>query len=178
MLGRPLLPMIKRVNAARRQNPALQHLSNITRFWRRERLPLPYLKRTEDNVVVCVLNLDPHQAQKGLTVIPAHVGLPPVFPVSDLLGRQRYEWRIRAKIRGPGARGPAGTPPRGAVVSGPPTTELRIVPQRPSGPDPERREERPGNGSSKLTRSGSRRRFMRSIRGFFDNDDGMGTSAA
>ena len=47
-------------------------------------------------------------AQEGVAVIPASLGLPPGFPVHDLLGGERYEWRIgRNFVRlAPGAARP------------------------------------------------------------------------
>jgi starch synthase (maltosyl-transferring) len=41
-----------------------------------------------------VVNVDPHQAQEGLTLIPASLGLPPIFTIRDLLSDERYQWRI------------------------------------------------------------------------------------
>jgi starch synthase (maltosyl-transferring) len=40
------------------------------------------------------VNIDPHQIHEGLVVVPAHLGLPPVFPVRDLIDDSRYEWRL------------------------------------------------------------------------------------
>ena len=41
-----------------------------------------------------MVNLDPHNAQEGATLIPAQLGLPPVFAVEDLLTGAHYDWRI------------------------------------------------------------------------------------
>ncbi len=41
-----------------------------------------------------MVNLDPHQRQEGLAVIPASLGLPPSFTVHDELSGERYQWRI------------------------------------------------------------------------------------
>ena len=46
------------------------------------------------NVLIIVVNLDPHHAQEGAALIPAQLGLPPVFPVHDLLTGEHYDWRI------------------------------------------------------------------------------------
>jgi len=40
------------------------------------------------------VNIDPHNNQEGLVVVPAHLGLPPVFPVHDLIDENRFEWRL------------------------------------------------------------------------------------
>jgi starch synthase (maltosyl-transferring) len=93
-LDGPLLPLIGTINRARRANPALQHLSNVTFLDTENDALIAYLKRHEDNVVVTVVSLDPHAAQEGLAVVPAFVGLPPAFEVEDLLDGGRYTWRI------------------------------------------------------------------------------------
>jgi starch synthase (maltosyl-transferring) len=41
-----------------------------------------------------VVNIDPYQAQEGVAVVPAHLGLPPSFTADDLLRDERYQWRI------------------------------------------------------------------------------------
>src|SRR5207302_4569293 len=93
-LDGPLLPVIERVNAARRQNPALQEFSNITFLDTASDALIAYAKRTGGNTVITVVNIDPHQAQEGLAVIPANLGLPPVFTVHDLLTEEGFQWRI------------------------------------------------------------------------------------
>ncbi len=93
-LDGPLLPLIQRINHARRENPALQRLDNITFLDSGNDALIAYAKQSEGNTVVIVVNGDPHQIQEGLAVIPAHLGLPPVFPVRDLIDDGRFEWRI------------------------------------------------------------------------------------
>jgi starch synthase (maltosyl-transferring) len=93
-LDGPLLPMVQRINEVRRENPALQYLDNITFLETHNDALLAYLKRTGSNVVVCIVNLDPHHAQEGVAVIPAHAGLPPAFHVEDQLTGEMYDWRI------------------------------------------------------------------------------------
>jgi starch synthase (maltosyl-transferring) len=93
-LDGPLLPMVQRINEVRRENPALQHLDNITFLDTHNDALLAYLKRTGSNVVVCIVNLDPHHAQEGVAVVPAHAGLPPAFHVEDQLTGEMYDWRI------------------------------------------------------------------------------------
>ena len=44
--------------------------------------------------MITVVNLDPHHTQEGATVVPAHLGLPPVFAIEDLLTGEHYDWRI------------------------------------------------------------------------------------
>jgi len=93
-LDGPLLPVVKRLNAIRRANPALQHVSNIWFLDAQNEGLIAYAKRTGDNVLLTVVNLDPQWAQEGSVTIPANLGLPPAFGVEDLLTDARYDWRI------------------------------------------------------------------------------------
>jgi starch synthase (maltosyl-transferring) len=93
-LDGPLLPMIRRMNEIRRENVALQHLSNV--FWLETQNDaiMAYAKQEPGNTVLCVVNLDPHHPQEGLVTIPAQLGLPPVFVVEDQFSGDHYDWRI------------------------------------------------------------------------------------
>ncbi len=93
-LDGPLLPMIAALNYARRENPALQELSNITFLDTANDALIAYAKQTGPNTVITVVNIDPHWPQEGLAVIPASLGLPPSFTVHDLLSGDRFQWRI------------------------------------------------------------------------------------
>jgi starch synthase (maltosyl-transferring) len=93
-LDGPLLPLISRVNRARQANPALQHLSNVTFLETANEALIAYAKRTAGNTVITVVNIDPHQPQAGLAVVPAELGLPPVFTIQDQLSEQAFQWRI------------------------------------------------------------------------------------
>jgi starch synthase (maltosyl-transferring) len=93
-LDGPLLPVIQRLNAARRENPALHHLSNVTFLETENDSLVAYAKRTGSNIVVVVVNIDPHQTQEGVAVVPADLGTPPAFSVHDVLADERYQWRI------------------------------------------------------------------------------------
>ncbi len=93
-LDGPLLPMVARLNAARRDNPALHHLANV-RFLETENDALiAYGKRSGANIVITVVNVDPHQTQSGVAIVPAELGTPPAFSVHDLLSDEHYAWRI------------------------------------------------------------------------------------
>ena len=85
-LDGPLLPLVRALNEIRREHPALQHLGNVTFLETENDALIAYAKRHEDDVVICVVNIDPHNAQEGVAVVPYELGLPPVFPVVDLLG--------------------------------------------------------------------------------------------
>ena len=93
-LDGPLLPMIRHINTIRQENPALQILSNV--FWLETHNDalMAYAKQVPGNTLITVVNIDPHHAQEGAVLIPAQLGLPPVFPVNDLLTGDHYDWRI------------------------------------------------------------------------------------
>jgi starch synthase (maltosyl-transferring) len=95
-LDGPLLPTIRRVNEIRRENPALQRLENVTFLETYNEALIAYVKSVPGNTVVCVVNIDPQNAQEGAGVIPAHLGLPPAFAVHDLLSGAHFDWRIGA----------------------------------------------------------------------------------
>jgi starch synthase (maltosyl-transferring) len=93
-LDGPLLPLVARLNAIRREHPALQHLDNVFFLHTENDALLAYCKRTGDDVVLTVVNIDPHHAQEGVAVVPYELGLPPAFPVVDLLSGDRWDWRV------------------------------------------------------------------------------------
>jgi starch synthase (maltosyl-transferring) len=92
-LGGPLLPLVGRLNAVRRANPALQHLDNLTFLETANEHLIAYLKRTGDNAVITCVNLDPSAAHEGAVVIGPELGLPTAFDVSDLLADGVFTWR-------------------------------------------------------------------------------------
>jgi starch synthase (maltosyl-transferring) len=102
-LDGPLLPLIRRVNLARQSNPALQVLDNVTFLDSANEALIAYVKHSPaasgghaPNTVIAVVNIDPHQAQEGLAVVPASLGVPPAFSVHDMLAAEddRFQWRI------------------------------------------------------------------------------------
>jgi starch synthase (maltosyl-transferring) len=95
-LDGPLLPMIRRINEIRHENPALQTLSNVLWIDTQNDGLMAYAKQVPGNSLITVVNIDPHRAQEGAAVVPAHLGLPPVFAVEDLLSGDHYDWRIGA----------------------------------------------------------------------------------
>src|SRR5262249_41048644 len=92
-LDGPLLPLIRTGNHARRDNPALQHLDNTAFLESEHERLIAYLKQSDASTVITVVNLDPHNVQEGLAIVPARLGLPPVFTVHDLLTGERFHWR-------------------------------------------------------------------------------------
>jgi starch synthase (maltosyl-transferring) len=93
-LDGPLLPLVRRLNEIRRENPALQRVDNLTWLETEAEELIAYVKRTGENVVITCVNLDPFAAREGVCVIPASLGLPPSFPVHDLLSDERFAWQI------------------------------------------------------------------------------------
>jgi starch synthase (maltosyl-transferring) len=93
-LDGPLLPMIQRLNTIRRENPALQELSNIMFLDTANEALIAYAKQSAGNTLITVVNIDPYSPQEGLTVVPASLGTPPSFTVRDLLSGEHYQWRI------------------------------------------------------------------------------------
>ena len=93
-LDGPLLPLVARLNAARRENPALQWLDPLTILETENEQLFAFHKRRGNSSVVTVVNLDPRTAQVGTCVLPVSTGLPPAYPVRDLLSDETWTWRI------------------------------------------------------------------------------------
>jgi starch synthase (maltosyl-transferring) len=93
-LDGPLLPLIQRLNHIRRHNPALQEFSNVTFLDSANEALIAYAKQSRGNTVITVVNIDPRQAQEGLTIMPAHLAVPLSFGVRDLLTNEHFNWRI------------------------------------------------------------------------------------
>jgi starch synthase (maltosyl-transferring) len=93
-LDGPLLPMVARLNAARRANPALQYLSDVAFLDTENEALMAYAKRHGDNTVITVVNVDPHHTQEGIVNVAAWLGTAPAFRVRDLLDDQTYDWSI------------------------------------------------------------------------------------
>ncbi len=99
-LNRPdsLQPLIARVNAIRRENPALQSNERLAFHATDNPQLLAYSKRTADreNIILTVVNLDPHHAQEARTRLDLQeLGIEETdtFQVHDLLTGSRYLWR-------------------------------------------------------------------------------------
>jgi starch synthase (maltosyl-transferring) len=88
-LDGPLLPLVQRLNEARRAEPALQRLENIRWLATENDQLVAYVK---DNLI-CVVNLDPFAEQEGACVIPVALGCPPAFDARDLLAGTSFTWR-------------------------------------------------------------------------------------
>ncbi|MGH2940501.1 MAG: alpha-1,4-glucan--maltose-1-phosphate maltosyltransferase [Solirubrobacterales bacterium] len=93
-LDGPLLPLVAKLNRARRENPALQYLANIAWLETENDALIAYAKRSGDNTVITAVNLDPHHTQEGVVNVPAWLNTAPAFRVRDLLDDQLYDWSI------------------------------------------------------------------------------------
>ena len=93
-LDGPLLPVIRRLNEVRRENPALQVTDNVHFLATHNDALVAYAKQSPGNTVICVVSLDPIGVQEGTANIPASLGLPPVFGVEDLFTGEHFDWRI------------------------------------------------------------------------------------
>jgi starch synthase (maltosyl-transferring) len=91
-LDGPLLPLVRALNRARRDNPSLQYFDNLTFLETENESLFAYLKRTGDNIVVVVVNIDPFATQAGACILPVATGLPPTYRVHDLLMGDEPDW--------------------------------------------------------------------------------------
>jgi starch synthase (maltosyl-transferring) len=93
-LDGPLLPMVKALNIARHEHPALQHLRGLRFLDTHSDALIACAKVHDGDIVLVVVNIDPHHTQEGLVTVPADLGLPPVFAVRDVLDGWGYDWRL------------------------------------------------------------------------------------
>jgi starch synthase (maltosyl-transferring) len=89
--------LIARVNRIRRDNPALHTNRNLEFHHVDNEQLLFYTKATPDlsNIILVVVNLDPHYTQSGWVRVPlSRLGIEGsgVYQVHDLLGDGRYLW--------------------------------------------------------------------------------------
>jgi starch synthase (maltosyl-transferring) len=99
-LERPdsLRPLLTRVNEIRNTNPALQNDWSLRfHFCENDQL-ICYTKESDDrsNLLLTVVNLDPHHAQSGLVTLPLEeLAIPEdrSFEAEDLLSGERYLWQ-------------------------------------------------------------------------------------
>ena len=93
-----LQPLITLLNRIRRDNPACRHDRRLRFFSVDNGALIAYGKTTPDlsNVLIVVVNLDPHHAQSGFLELPLNeLGIDPEqsYQVDDLLGGARYLWQ-------------------------------------------------------------------------------------
>jgi starch synthase (maltosyl-transferring) len=92
-LDGPLLPLIARLNAIRRENAALQWIGGLGFLETENEELIAYTRRAEGNVLIVCVNLDPVSPQEGVAVIPVALGLPPSFAAAELLTGEELHWR-------------------------------------------------------------------------------------
>ncbi|QBR91673.1 alpha-1,4-glucan--maltose-1-phosphate maltosyltransferase [Nocardioides euryhalodurans] len=99
---RSLAPYLTRLNEVRRAHPALQRLRNLTVHRTDDEHVLAFSKREGDDVVVVVINLDPHSTRETTV----HLDLPALgldwnesFAVHDELTDQTWAWGEHNYVR-------------------------------------------------------------------------------
>jgi len=88
--------VIARLNRIRREHIALRSNRSLQFHPTDNDFVICYSKRTQDDVIVVVVNLDPHHAHRAWIELDlAGLGLQPdeAFQVHDLLGDAHYQWR-------------------------------------------------------------------------------------
>jgi len=93
-----LAELIRRVNQIRRDHPALQRDRGLRFHQTDNPRIICYSKRTTDgsDLVLVVVNLDPHHMQHGFVRLPLTdwgLGVDDTIEVADLLWNERYYWR-------------------------------------------------------------------------------------
>jgi starch synthase (maltosyl-transferring) len=90
-----LASVIRRVNRARRNHRALQRRQGLTFHSTDNEMMLCYSRRADDDVVVIVVNLDPHHPQSGwvdLDLTAVGIDVEQRYSVHDLLTERVYQW--------------------------------------------------------------------------------------
>ena len=88
-------PLMTKLNKIRRENPALQHLTNLRFHTAENEHILFYAKATADNVILVAVNLDPHHTQAAAVEWPLWeygLGWDADYAVEDLLTGERWTW--------------------------------------------------------------------------------------
>jgi starch synthase (maltosyl-transferring) len=89
-------PEIARLNRIRRENPALQELTNLSFFHSEYEGILAYRKHAPGNDLLVIVNLDPHHAHDTVVHVPIAdmgIGESETYEVTDLLTSGNYVWR-------------------------------------------------------------------------------------
>jgi starch synthase (maltosyl-transferring) len=93
--GRSLAPLLAKLNGLRREHTALQGLRNLQFHYADSDAVLCYSKRTADDMVLAVVNLDPHhtvEATVSLDLSALGLGWDDRFTVRDVLSGEVYQW--------------------------------------------------------------------------------------
>ncbi|PWJ08308.1 alpha-1,4-glucan--maltose-1-phosphate maltosyltransferase [Streptomyces sp. NWU49] len=108
--GRTIAPLITRLNTIRRAHPALHRLRNLRFHGADNDAVIAYSKRSGDDVVLVVANLDPHHTQEATVSLDMpQLGLDwhESVPVRDELTGETYHWGRTAYVRLEPGRAPA-----------------------------------------------------------------------
>jgi starch synthase (maltosyl-transferring) len=100
--GRSLAPYLTKLNEVRRAHPALQRLRNLVVHSSDDENVLVFSKQAEDDLVIVVINLDPHAARETMV----HLDLPALgldwhdsLAVHDELTGQDWHWGQHNYVR-------------------------------------------------------------------------------
>ncbi|MFC8427289.1 alpha-1,4-glucan--maltose-1-phosphate maltosyltransferase [Streptomyces sp. NPDC057253] len=105
-----LAPLITRLNTTRRRHPALQQLRNLRFHDTDNDSVIAYSKRTGDDTVLVVVNLDPHHTQEATVSLDMpQLGLEwhESLSVHDELTGETYRWSRTNYVRLEPGRAPA-----------------------------------------------------------------------
>ncbi|MDH6629515.1 glycosidase, partial [Streptomyces sp. LBL] len=108
--GRSIAPLITRLNTIRRRHPALHRLRNLHFHHTDNGSLIAYSKRSGQDTVVVVVNLDPHHAQEATVSLDMErLGLEGHESVSvhDELAGETYRWSRNNYVRLEPGRAPA-----------------------------------------------------------------------
>ncbi|GGW04110.1 alpha-1,4-glucan:maltose-1-phosphate maltosyltransferase 1 [Streptomyces narbonensis] len=100
--GATITPLITALNRIRRRHPALRRLRNITFHETDNAQVIAYSKRSGSNIVLVVVNLDPHHTQEAsLSLNMPELGLDwhETVPVRDELTGETYHWGRASYVR-------------------------------------------------------------------------------
>ncbi|GAA1967060.1 alpha-1,4-glucan--maltose-1-phosphate maltosyltransferase [Kitasatospora viridis] len=90
-----LAPLLTALNRLRRAHPALQELRNLVFLPTDNDRIIAYTKRTGEDEVIVVVNLDPWQAQQATVTLPSDEEL----AVTDELSGEQYTWHRHNYVR-------------------------------------------------------------------------------
>ncbi|MDH6143307.1 starch synthase (maltosyl-transferring) [Kitasatospora sp. GP30] len=90
-----LAPLLTRLNELRRAHPALQELRNLAFLPTDNDQVIAYTKRTGEDEVIVVANLDPWHPQEATVTLPSDGP----FAVTDELNGEQYTWHRHNYVR-------------------------------------------------------------------------------
>ena len=96
-----LQSLMRRINRIRRENPALHRVRNLRLLSVDNPHLIAYSKQSGDNLIVCLVSLDPFHPQEGWLHLPLddfRLSGERSFQVHDVLGGERYLWQGAAQF--------------------------------------------------------------------------------